>query len=203
MGRSEKEMREQTGEKLAGVNRKLDQIWVSVQLYWHPTCLRVRGTSQRGLKPGGYQQLFQCLKVGELEYRWLFLPGRLTWQSGKYGGSSTKLCARGWGAYVCFGVEQMLCKGQRLIDVWTTRNPTNLIILYPKCCSYYHVFQFYWAEHSPFSSYPKEKRKITLLCRCASYFSVFWGRSLIWWLLYTSLIIIMMTIMIIMINTQA
>ena len=35
------------------------------------------------------------------------------------------------GAYVCFGVEQMLCEGQRLIRVWTTRNPTNLIIYFP------------------------------------------------------------------------
>ena len=65
-------------------------------------------------------------------------PGNL----GNMGGSSTKLCARGWGAYVCFGVEQMLCKGQRLIDVWTTGNPTTLILLFPKRCFHYQVFQF-------------------------------------------------------------
>ena len=84
MGRWEKETRGQTGEKLIESSTRSGLV----QLYWHPTCLRVRGTSQRGLKPGGYQQLFQCLKVGELEYRWLSFPWRLTWQYGKYGGSS-------------------------------------------------------------------------------------------------------------------
>ena len=91
MGRWEKETRGQTGEKLIESSTRSGLV----QLYWHPTCLRVRGTSQRGLKPGGYQQLFQCLKVGELEYRWLSFPWRLTWQYGKYGGVKHKTMCQG------------------------------------------------------------------------------------------------------------